>query len=123
MKSDNILQQKTFLFAIKIVNTYKSLVDSKKEFVLAKQLLRSGTSIGANVEESIGGHTKKDFQFKLSVAYKEARETKYWLKLLQSTNYLSETEAEDLLLDTEEICKIIGKIQITLKNQEKETNS
>jgi len=79
--------------------------------------LRSGTSIGANIEESIGGQSDKDFLSKISISYKEARETIYWLKLLQSTEYLSEQEAISLLNDAEEICKILGKIQITLKSR------
>jgi len=115
MKTDNIVQQKSFAFAIRIVNLYKYLIAEKKEFVLSKQLLRSGTSVGANVEESIGGQSDKDFLSKISIAYKEARESMYWLKLLQATNYLSQEQANSLLADAEEICKIIGKIQITLK--------
>ena len=117
MKADNIIQQKTFAFAIRIVNVYKHLKAEKKEFVLSKQLLGSGTSIGANIEESIGGQSNKDFLSKVIIAYKEARETVYWLKLLQATDYLSLQEAESLLSDAEEMCKIIGKIQITLKNR------
>ena len=117
MKADNIIQQKTFAFAIRIVNVYKHLKAEKKEFVLSKQLLRSGTSIGANIEESIGGQSNKDFLSKVSIAYKEARETIYWLKLLQATDYLSLQEAESLLSDAEEMCKIIGKIQLTIKNR------
>lgn len=115
MKTDNIVQQKSFAFAIRIVNLYKYLIAEKKEFVLSKQLLRSGTSVGANIEESIGGQSDKDFLSKISIAYKEARESMYWLKLLQATNYLSQEQANSLLADAEEICKIIGKIQITLK--------
>jgi four helix bundle protein len=88
MKKDNIIQQKSFAFAIRVVNLYKFLTNEKKEFVLSKQLLRSGTSIGANVEESIGGQSEKDFLSKLSIAYKEARKTMYWLKLLLATDYL-----------------------------------
>jgi four helix bundle protein len=117
MKSDNIVQQKSFAFAIRIVNVYKYLISEKKEFVLSKQLLRSGTSIGANIEESIGGQSDKDFISKISIAYKEGRETIYWLKLLQVTDYLSEQEALSLLNDAEEICKILGKIQITMKTR------
>jgi four helix bundle protein len=117
MKNNNIIQQKSFSFAIRIVNLYKYLTTEKKEFVLSKQLLRSGTSIGANVEESIGGQSEKDFLSKLSIAYKEARESMYWLKLLQATDYLNPEQAESLLADSEEICKIIGKIQITIKNR------
>ncbi len=119
MKKDNIIQQKSFAFAIRIVNLYKFLASEKKEFVLSKQLLRSGTSVGANIEESIGGQSDKDFLSKLSIAYKEARESMYWLKLLQATEYLTNEQAESLLHDAEEICKIIGKIQITLKAKSK----
>jgi len=117
LKTENIVQQKSFAFAIRVVNVYKYLITEKKEFVLSKQLLRSGTSIGANIEESIGGQSDKDFLSKLSIAYKEARETIYWLKLLQATDYLTQQEADSLLNDTEEICKILGKIQITLKTR------
>jgi four helix bundle protein len=117
MKTDNIVQQKSFAFAIRIVNLYKYLIAEKKEFVLSKQLLRSGTSVGANIEESIGGQSDKDFLSKISIAYKEARESMYWLKLLQATNYLSQEQANSLLTDAEEICKIIGKIQIKLKEK------
>jgi four helix bundle protein len=115
MKSNNVVQQKSFALAIRIVNVYKYLISEKKEFVLSKQLLRSGTSVGANIEESIGGQSNKDFLSKISISYKEARETVYWLKLLQATDYLSEQEATSLINDTEEICKILGKIQITMK--------
>ena len=107
MKTDNIVQQKSFVFAIKIVNLFKYLIAEKKEFVLSKQLLRSGTSVGANVEESIGGQSDKDFLSKISIAYKEARESMYWLKLLKATAYLTEEQANSLLADAEEICKII----------------
>jgi len=117
MKSENIIQQKSFAFAIRIVNLYKYLRNEKKEFVLSKQILRSGTSIGANVEESIGGQSDKDFFTKLTISYKEARETVYWLKLLLATDYISQEQADSLLKDAEEICKILGKIQITLKQR------
>jgi four helix bundle protein len=99
------------------VNLYKFLTTEKKEYVLSKQLLRSGTSVGANIEESIGGQSEKDFISKISIAYKEARESMYWLKLLQATDYLSEEQADSLLKDAEELCKIIGKIQITIKTR------
>ena len=115
MKSNNIIQEKSFAFAIRIVNSYKHLTPKKKEFVLSKQLLRSGTSIGANIEESIGGVSEKDFLHKLGIAYKEARETIYWLKLLNKTDYITTSEFESLHSDAEELCKIIGKIQITIK--------
>ncbi len=115
MKADNVIQQKTFAFAIRIVNLYKFLSNEKKEFVIAKQLLRSGTSIGANIEESIGGQSQADFLSKISISYKEARETIYWLKLLKETEYLTEIQADSLINDANEICKIIAKIQITIK--------
>lgn len=115
MKTENVVQKKSFDFAIRIVNVFKFLQTEKKEYVLSKQLLRSGTSIGANIEESIGGQSKRDFLSKLSISYKEARETIYWLKLLQATDYLSTEQATSLLHDVEEICKILGTIQITLK--------
>jgi four helix bundle protein len=117
MKKDNIIQKKSFAFAIRIVNVYKYLISEKKEFVLSKQLLRSGTSIGANIEESIGGQSERDFLSKISISYKEARETMYWLKLLQAAEYLSEYEANSLLTEAEEICRILGKIQLTIKNR------
>ena len=106
MKSENTIQEKSF--AVRIVNLYKYLCEEKKEFVLAKQILRSGTSIDANVEESIGGQSDKDFVSKL---------TAYWLKLLLATDYLKPEQASSLLNDVEELCKILGKIQITMKNR------
>ena len=117
MKGNNIIQTKSFAFAIRIVNLYKYLYSEKKEFVLSKQILRSGTSIGANVEEAIGGQSGKDFFAKITIAYKETRETIYWLKLLAATDYLNKEQAESLLIDAEELCKILGKIQITLKKR------
>ena len=116
MKKENIIQQKSYDFAIRIVNLYKFLVKEKKEFVLSKQILRSGTSIGANIEESIGGQSKKDFFAKICIAYKEARETNYWLRILKDTNYLDPKLFESLDQDLEEILKIIGKIQTSFKN-------
>jgi len=117
MKKDNVVRDKSFALAIRIVNVYKYLQQEKKEYVLSKQLLRSGTSVGANIKESIGGQSDKDFVSKISIAYKEARETIYWLKLLQATDYLSEQETISLLNDTEEIKKNPGKIQITMKSR------
>ena len=87
----NIIVDKSKKFAIRIVNLYKFLVDNKKEYVLSKQLLRSGTSIGANVCEAIRGQSKADFGTKMNIALKEASETEYWLELLFQTDYLTET--------------------------------
>jgi len=112
---ENIIQIKSYDFAVRIVKLYQHLSKEKKEFTLSKQLLRSGTSIGANVEEAIGGQSKKDFYAKLTIAYKEARETNYWIRLLKDTNYLKEIEAKSLLKDINELLKIIGSIQKTMK--------
>ena len=113
---ENIIQKKSYAFALRIVNLYKYLSGQKKEYVLSKQVLRSGTSIGANVEEAIGGQSKKDFLNKISIAYKEARETAYWLKLLNDSGYLKTNEFESVFADLQEIQKIIAKIQKTTKS-------
>lgn len=110
-----MVQQKSYAFALRIVKAYRYLCEEKKEFVLAKQLLRSGTSVGANVEEAIGGQTKKDFYAKLNIAYKEARETLYWLRLLKDSDYLSKKESDSLMTDCDELLKIIGSIIKTMK--------
>ena len=94
---ENIIQTKSYDFALKIVKLHRSLVENKKEFVLSKQLLRSGTSIGANIEEAIGGQSEKDFYAKLTISYKEARETKYWIRLLKDSEYLDKEIANDFL--------------------------
>lgn len=112
---ENIIQQKSYHFALKIIELYKYLVGVKKEFILSKQLLRSGTSIGANIEEALGGQSKKDFISKISIAYKEARETKYWLSLLREAKYMNQQELSPVFEDCEEILRIIGKIQTTSK--------
>ena len=89
MKS-NIILKESYAFAVRIVKLYLYLYKEKKEFVLSKQILRSGTSIGANAEEAVGGISKKDFWAKMSIAYKEARETEYWLRLLNDTDILDD---------------------------------
>ncbi|WP_457609858.1 four helix bundle protein [Lutibacter sp.] len=116
MKKDNIIQIKSYNFAIRIVELYKDLNVNKREFVLSKQLLRSGTSIGANIEEAIGGQSRKDFYAKLTISYKEARESHYWIRLLKDTNYLSQEQYDSLIFDIEELLKIIGSIQKTIRN-------
>ncbi len=116
MKSENVIREKSFAFAVRVVNLYKYLCEEKREYVLSKQVLRSGTSIGANVEESLGGQSDKDFLSKLAIAYKEARETNYWLKLLVATDYLNQQQAQGLLDEIEEMCKILARIQLTLKS-------
>ena len=110
MKKDNVIIDKSYRFALRIVKLSQYLNSRKNEFTLSKQILRSGTSIGVNIEEAIGGFSKKDFIAKLHIAYKEAKETHYWIRLLRDAGYLKDTEAESLLSDCEELLKIIVSI-------------
>ncbi len=112
---ENLIQKKSYEFALKIINLSRDLQENKKEFVISRQILKSGTSIGANVEEAIGGQSKLDFKSKLSIAYKEARETRYWINLLKDSKYCSEKDMDEFLSDIEDLCKILGKIISTLK--------
>jgi four helix bundle protein len=116
----NVIQDKSYLFALKIIKTFRYLSQEKREFVLSKQLLRSGTSIGANVEEAIGGQSKRDFLSKISISYKEARETHYWIRLLSDSEYLDKEVSKDLIIDLDEILRIIGSIQKTTREQLKQ---
>jgi four helix bundle protein len=109
MKSSNI-RDKSFVFSIRIVNLYKYLVDKKKEFVLSKQLLRSGTAVGALVREAEFGESKKDFIHKFSIAQKEINETIYWLELLYHTGFIAEKEFSSINIDAIELIKIITAI-------------
>ncbi len=106
---ENIIKEKSYAFALRIVSLYKYVCE-RKEFVLSKQVLRSGTSIGANILESIASQSRKDFINKMSIAHKEARETHYWIRLLRDSNYLEDKIANSLLNDCDEILKISGKI-------------
>ena len=115
-EKDNVIKNKSYKFALRIIKLYKYLCDEKKEFVLSKQLLRSGTSIGANVEEAIGGISKKDFLNKMYTAYKESRETRYWVNLIKDSDYITENAANSLLSDCEELIKLSGKIISSSKN-------
>ncbi|MEA3288343.1 MAG: four helix bundle protein [Candidatus Marinimicrobia bacterium] len=117
MKKDNVVQQKSYSFALRIIKLYKYLTEEKREFVISKQILRSGTSIGANVEESLGGSSDKDFIHKLTIAYKEARETRYWLRLLRESEYLTPEMSDSILDECDELLKIIGSIQSTMKKK------
>lgn len=116
MKKDNVVQQKSYAFAVKIVNLCKVVISEKKEFVLSKQLMKSGTSIGANVEEAIGELSRRDFYAKLTISFKEARENHYWIRLLADTSYITSEQKNDLLADCEELLRIIGSIQKTVRN-------
>ena len=113
---ENVIKEKSFLFAIEIVSLYKAIVE-RKEFVLSKQLLRSGTSIGANVRESEHAQSKADFIHKLSIALKEANETEYWLDLLHETKYLSQTEFENIKPSIIELLKLLTSIINTSKTK------
>ena len=110
--SGNIILDKSFEFAIRVVKLYKYLCDDKKEYVLSKQLLRAGTSIGANINEAQAGQSKADFITKMAIASKEARESKYWIDLLIKTDYLdiNENHVKSLLNDIEEIIKLLTSI-------------
>jgi four helix bundle protein len=104
---ENILLTKSYSFALRIVKLSQYLVEEKKEFVLSKQILRSGTSVGANIEEVNQAESKADFIHKLSISNKEAFETHYWLRLLRDSNYLTDKLAESLLNDCDEVQKLL----------------
>lgn len=117
MKKDNVVQIKSYAFAVRVVRLYQHLTSERKERVLSRQLLRSGTSIGANVEEAIGGQSRADFASKLSIAYKETRETIYWLRLMKDTGYLSGKEFDSIFADADELRRIIAAILTTTKRK------
>ena len=114
---ENIILSKTYNFALRIIKLHKFLVDEKKEYTLSKQILRSGTSIGANSEEAVGSISKKDFRAKFFISYKEARETHYWLRLLRDSDYIDDQTANDMIKDVEEIMKILGAILKTVSDK------
>lgn len=116
MKTDNIVQVKSYAFAVEIVKLCQEL-QKEHEYVLSKQILRSGTAIGALVEEAIGAQSDKDFYHKLTISYKEARETKYWLRLLIDTNYITKPQGAPFLDQIEEILRIVGSIRKTLEKR------
>jgi four helix bundle protein len=116
---ESIIQEKSYKFAIRIVKLYVHLKETRGETTLSKQILRCGTSIGANVEEASGAQSRRDFSHKISISYKEAKETRYWLRLLNDTGFIDKKMFDSLLYDCEELLKIMGSIQITLKNKEK----
>lgn len=110
MKRENIIVEKSKDFAVRIVRLYQYLCSEKQEFVLSKQVLRSGTSIGANIKEAIRGQSRADFSAKLSIALKEASETEYWLELLQATDYISDQAFESIHSDCVELIKLLTAI-------------
>lgn len=110
---NNNLYVKAHAFAIRIIKTYNFLTDNKREFIISKQLLKSGTSIGANIAEANGAFSKADFNYKLSISYKECLETKYWLTLLKDKEYLHIELFQSLYKDADEL----GKILYTILNK------
>ncbi len=116
MEQEKTIKYKSKRFAVRIVKLYKYLCDEKKEFVLSKQILRSGTSIGANVAESECAISKKDFLNKIYIALKECVETQYWLELLYETEYLSKEQFESLFADCEEMRKMMSSTTKTLSS-------
>ena len=115
VKNNNLIQDKAFNFSLMIIELYKKLV-AKKEFIISKQLLRSSTSIGANVEEALAGQTKKDFIAKMSIASKESRETYYWLRLLKESNLVN-LSYEEYLSEINEIINILIAIVKTSQSR------
>ena len=121
-QKESIVKLKSFGFAVRVIRLYQHLSSTKKEFVLSKQLLRSGTSVGANVREAHNAESNNDFIHKLGIAQKECDETIYWLELLKETDYLTEKEFESIIVDAQEILKIIKSIILTMKQKRKSNN-
>ena len=112
---ENVIKDKSKAFALRIIKLYKFLCEEKREFIISKQVLRSGTSIGANVREASRGQSKPDFYSKMNIALKEADETAYWLELLSESGYLDETSFKSIYVDCEEIIKVLTTITKTQK--------
>lgn len=115
-EKENIIVKKSYEIALEIVKLYKFLAE-QKEYVLSKQVLRSGTSIGANVHEAVAAESKKDFIHKLGIAVKESRETLYWLNLLLDSNYINKEQFLFLINSCNEIIKILNSIILTTKQR------
>lgn len=117
----NIVKDKSFGFAVCIVNMFRFLCETRKEFVLSKQLLRSGTSVGAMVRESEHAESKQDFIHKMAIAQKEMNETMYWLELLKASDYIEKQQFDSIYTDAEEIMKlltsIIKQVKIIVNNK------
>ena len=117
MKDDNVVKEKSFEFSVRIVNLYKHLTANKQEYVLSKQLLRSGTSIGANICEAEQAQSTSDFISKLSISLKESNETDYWLRLLHRTEYLNDLEYSSIIADCRDLTKLLTTIVKSLKTK------
>lgn len=114
-KNDNVVLNKSIDFAVRVVNLYKILSAERNEYVMSKQLLRCGTSIGANLHEAIEGISKNDFLAKAYISLKEARETEYWLTILWKTEFISDREYESISANCEELCKLLTSITKTTR--------
>jgi len=119
-KEDNIIAIKSYKFSVRCVNLYKYLCEQKHDYVIGKQLLRSGTSIGANVKEAIRGISKAEFRAKMSISLKEASESEFWIELLRDTEYITKEEAESLLNDCGELLRLLMSIVKTIQTEEKQ---
>lgn len=115
--SDNIIKDKSFAFALRIIRMYQYLREQKSEFVLSKQVLRSGTSIGANVREAEHAQSDADFIHKMNIALKEANETEYWLELLFQSDYIEESQYDSIIADCRELNKLLISIVKTMKKR------
>jgi four helix bundle protein len=113
---NNLIKQKAYTFALRIIKLYKYLVENYHDYIISKQILRSGTSIGANVTEANRGESTPDFIHKLSIALKEAEETEYWLNLLVDSKYISDMQFDSIDKDCSDIIRILKKIIITTKS-------
>ena len=118
----SILKDKSKTFALRAIRLYKYLCEEKKEYILSKQLLRSGTSIGANIAEAFYGQSEADFVSKLSIAQKEAGETMYWLELLHESEYLKQNEYDSIYSDAEELIKLLTSSIKTVKEKTRQPN-
>lgn len=116
IKKDSV-RDKSYAFALRMIKMYQHLTKDKQEFILSKQVLRSGTSIGANIEEASGAQSNKDFLAKMTIAYKEARETHYWLRLLHDSGYFTENAAISILNDCKELLKMLASIKKTTQSR------
>ena len=117
MAKKRVLKDKSYLFAIRIVNLTKFLQGEKSEYNISKQIIRCGTSIGANIEEASGAQSDKDFIAKMHISLKEAKETHYWLRLLRDTDYLTPEQAESMLKDADEIITLLTRSLKTIKSR------
>jgi len=114
-EKQNPLKEKSFQFALKIIKLYKYLIEEKKEYVISKQLLRSGTSIGANIREAQNAQSKADFIYKLSISQKECDESLYWMELLHQSEYLNEVDFNSIYFEANELLKMLRSAIITSK--------